>query len=65
MMLSDKILNTKLEDNGAPYGGISFPGETVLDFMEDIGLSADISIGELNGCLNMCGIKSVLPDEDE
>lgn len=58
-MLSDKILNTELKDDESLYGGISFIGETVNDFLEDLGLDKNISLVELNGYLNECGIKSV------
>lgn len=58
-MLDKKILEQKLEDNGSPYGGISFAGETVKDFIEEAGLSEDITLAELNGKLNACGIKTL------
>ena len=57
--LNEKILATELEDNGSPYGGIGFVGETVADFLESIGLEDDITLAELNGHLATCGIKTI------
>ena len=61
-------LNYELEDDNTPYGGISFLGEKVKDFFDDINgnggnggqvllLNDDIEI--LNKVLKDCGIKEI------
>ncbi len=37
MMLSQKILNTVLQDDETEFGGVSCLGETALDFLQSIG----------------------------
>lgn len=61
-------LNYELEDDNTPYGGISFLGEKVKDFFDDINgnggnggevllLNDDIEV--LNKVLKDCGIKEI------
>lgn len=51
------LLNVTLEDDNTATGGVSFPGQTVRDFLEETGISEDTSIKELNEALEQCGIK--------
>lgn len=57
--LLDKILNIELEDDETPYGGTSFRGETVFDFLCCFNDDEFDSIEELNKALKECGIKPI------
>lgn len=61
-------LNYELEDDNTPYGGISFLGEKVKDFFDDINgnggnngvvLLLNDNIEVLNKVLKDCGIKEI------
>jgi hypothetical protein len=58
-------LNYELEDDNTPYGGISFLGEKVKDFFDDINgnggepLLLNDNIEVLNKILKDCGIKPI------
>lgn len=61
-------LNYELEDDNTPYGGISFLGEKVKDFFDDINgnggnggepLLLNDNIEILNKILKDCGIKPI------
>jgi len=58
----DKIVDIKLQDDDTPYGGISFAGETVLDFLFSID-ECDVknmnTVDDLNLALKECGIKPI------
>lgn len=59
----DKIepyFDIELEDDGSPYGGTSFAGETVGDFIQGLG-EEDIpkNLYELNKLLKQCGLKMI------
>ena len=49
----------ELRDDSSKMGGISFHGECVYDFLEENGLSPDISLNELNKELRECGIEEI------
>lgn len=53
------VLNVVLQDDNAEYGGTSFNGETVADFIGEIGLTQEQSVKELNKALKECGIKEI------
>ena len=57
----EDVMDVKLEDDETENGGISFDGETVRDFIDDV--SSDetkiTTIDELNDALKQCGIKPV------
>ena len=55
----DEILDTVLEDDDTPFGGISHPGETVFDFLLEIGEDDIDTLDKLNEALIECGIKPV------
>ena len=54
-----KLLNTKLEDDTTPYGGVSFSGETLKDFLDEAEINYSTSLEEINKALNECGIKQI------
>lgn len=53
------ILVTELEDNDSEYGGISYPGYTLLEFIQETGESFNIikDMNKLNEDLKDAGIK--------
>lgn len=46
-----------LFDDSTGYGGISYDGETLGNFVSECEISEDISVRELNEKLKNCGIK--------
>lgn len=57
-----KYYDEELEDDDTPYGGTSFAGETVRDFLEDVGMETTTRITtleELNTVLKINGIKQL------
>ena len=63
----EDVMDVELEDDSTPYGGTSFYGETVRDFIEEVeGSSEDTdnpikvdTIDKLNDLLKQCGIKPI------
>ena len=55
------ILVTKLEDDDSEYGGISYPGYTLLEFIQETGESFNIikDMNKLNEDLKDAGIKPI------
>lgn len=45
-----------LKDDSTPYGGISFIGETLKDFMDEINEPLATPMNKVNEWLNECGI---------
>ena len=58
--MNKKFLDIKLQDGPGETGGISFVGETLLDFLGEAGLSTDSSSEEINKALVECGILPIL-----
>lgn len=54
-----ELLDVELEDDESPYGGISFMGETLRDFMLGLNIPFNISLEDLNRELQDCGIKAL------
>lgn len=54
-----ELLDIELQDDTTAYGGISFVGETLRDFLDSVGLSHDLSIEDINLALKSCGIKEI------
>lgn len=52
-------LDYELYDDETESGGISFIGETLKDFIEEIGISENTSIKHINDTLKQCGIKPI------
>jgi hypothetical protein len=57
-----EIWDMVLQDDGTPYGGVSFAGETVGDFAESVGLDGTASIAALDYWLIKSGIKPISLD---
>lgn len=59
--MTEPILNTVLEDDDTPVGGISYMGETVQNFVVESGdlLHSRLKVSELNQHLIECGIKPI------
>lgn len=58
-MLDKYFLQAELEDDSTPYGGVSFKGETVQDFINDSNETYNTE-AEVNHDLVACGIRPVL-----
>jgi len=54
-----KMAHTYLEDDESEFGGISFMGETLLDFMLSINMSLTSTKEEINKALGECGIRKI------
>lgn len=53
-------LDDVLEDDGTPFGGTAFNGETLRDFIEEAMWSySRIDMAEANARLRECGIKEI------
>lgn len=53
------FLTHKLEDDETETGGIAFEGETVLDYLLEMGTPEPVSLNKLNASLVECGIKPI------
>lgn len=60
-----ELLDVELEDDESPYGGTSFMGETLRDFMHELDIPYNISLEDLNKELKDYGIKSLKAKENE
>ena len=49
----------KLRDSEVPFGGISYHGETLENFMADAEIEPEDSIGKLQKTLKDCGIMQI------
>lgn len=54
-----RFLNTILQDDDKLYGGVSFDGETLKDFLEEIEKPLDSPMCKVNIWLEECGIKPI------
>ena len=57
--LERKFRNIYLEDDATETGGISFIGETLDNFLDEIEMPYDTSLEEINKALSECGIKPI------
>ena len=55
-----RFFNYKLEDDGTDNGGTSFAGETLKDFLDEVELSYDLTVREVNLILVENGIKPIV-----
>lgn len=59
----DQILE---DDFSIESGGISYEGETLRDFMKEVGLSlGETKLSDINKALKECGIKEVEIHKDD
>lgn len=47
------------DDNKSEYGGIGHVGETLEEFIAEVGLSADTAMRHVNVALKQCGIEPI------
>jgi len=64
MMKIKDFLEYELVDDNTTTGGISFSGEKVKDFIEEVGISKEDDISVLNTALIECGIEPVTTIEN-
>lgn len=57
-----KYLNVQLEDDNTPFGGISFIGQTLQDFLEEVGAEKETNMDKVNEILKTCGISPIKLD---
>ncbi|SDB15065.1 hypothetical protein [Eubacterium oxidoreducens] len=57
------VKDVTLEDDNSPYGGVSYAGETLYAFLDEVGIKRDTNIEEINNTLALCGIKQVKEEE--
>ena len=51
------FLDYKLKDDNTEFGGISYIGETLGDFIAEVGIS---NIDDINKALKECGIEPIV-----
>ena len=54
-----QFLTYVLEDDSTELGGTSFDGQTLNDFLSEVGMSPDAPMNEINESLIECGIKPI------
>lgn len=54
-----KYLNVVLEDDSTPFGGVSFLGQTLGDFLEEVGAEKETNMYKVNEMLKTCGISPI------
>jgi len=52
-----------LEDDSTDYGGVSYCGQTLLEFATDIDCSYTATISAINPLLKECGIKEITNED--
>lgn len=58
-MVAQDFKNYVLEDSTSEFGGVSYVGETLDEFMEELGLPMDTPMIKVNEILEECGIKPI------
>ena len=56
---AEKYLNVELDDDDTLYGGIGFMGETLKDFLLEIGEPLDSPMDKVNNWLKECGLMPI------
>lgn len=59
MKKGEDYLDYILKDDETPYGGTSFNGETLRDFLDSVEIEYATSMEEINKALVECGIKPI------
>ena len=57
-----KYLNVVLEDDNTPFGGVSFHGQTLGEFLEEVGAERETNMDKVNEILKTCGISPIKLD---
>lgn len=55
----------KLHDDSTDTGGISYAGETLDNFIEEVGLRYGFDISKYNAALEECGVRRITAQEYE
>jgi len=55
--MKDIFRNIVLEDDNTSFGGTSHAGETLGEFMDEVGLTEKDTFKTVNNALKECGIK--------
>lgn len=50
-------LNQVLEDDATPFGGVARQGETLGEFLEEVGIPKCADLPTVNKALKECGIR--------
>lgn len=58
-MIIENVLYEFLEDDDTEFGGTSFAGERVIDFIQETELTPKDNVKKLNKALKQCGIKPI------
>lgn len=53
------FLDYELQDDETNFGGISYVGETLKDFIAEVGLNENTAMRYVNASLKQCGIKPI------
>lgn len=59
MDTAEKYWDVLLKDDDTPYGGTSFMGETLWDFLIQIGAPLNSPMDKVNNMLKECGIMPI------
>ena len=58
-ILGNRIYEITLQDDNKAFGGTSFEGETLDNFMAETNIDVDDSVGKLQETLKKCGIREI------
>ena len=59
-MKAKDFLDYKLKDDNTEFGGISHIGETLREFISEVGMSETCDIDDVNKALKVCGIEPIV-----
>lgn len=55
-----KYLDYELQDDETEIGGVSFQGETLENFLSEVGTLSNYEMAHINDILVECGIKKIV-----
>lgn len=59
MKLAKDFLKYELIDDNTNFGGISYIGETLQNFIEEVGMNETDNMEDVNKALKECGIQPI------
>jgi hypothetical protein len=59
MITKEQFNDIILEDDNSPFGGVSYQGQTLADFLEEVNMDNVTDINVINNALSECGIKPI------
>lgn len=59
MITAKQFENYELHDDATEFGGISFVGQTLADFMEEVDRPLSTPMRKVNQILKECGIEPI------